>query len=828
MRPSNLTSIDFSEIRESIKSYMRTRPEFTDYDFDGSTLSYLLDVLAYNTYYSSFNANMALNELFLETATIRDNVASIARMLNYLPRSAKASWACVTLQVQTTLGVTGNFPGSITLKKGQVATGTLNGQAFSFSILQDKTVEVDSTTGIAIVGPFKVYEGDLLSYTYTVDTTIDQKYIIPNDWVDIDTLNVYVKQNKQSSTVDKYSRVTNITTLDSTSRAYFVSEYEDRRYEITFGDGSIGKELEDGNVIIFEYIKTNGPKANNIGRMGYNGSIIDIDGNEISPGDVLLELNSKTQLGDKPETLKSIKFNAPRFYSAQNRAVTTKDYENIVKTIYPNAKYVLATGGETLSPPVYGKVFVSVKTKSNTKLNNLTKKQIVDDLRPYSMASIEVVVQDPEEVYVTLTVLVVADLFQSATPGGQSTQTTPESLALPAGTADMIKEKVQYAIQRFGVLEDLGNFNKVLSTSKIQKEILQADKAIVDVLLQVTVYKLLGYPAEDQKGNPMTWDVNYGIALDCSCSTSPGDVIKSSGFYTDDRPTTMQFLEDDGTGYLRQYYIDNNTKVYTNLTAGLYDCDTGIVRVGPITPVGDLEYIQLSVKPKNPANIAPGEVTGKLLARTKLTAGIATQKPTLVSAYDTITGTTLAKDGVITTGSVTIADKTLSTDGVKIGSEQPLLSSGSSLVSGGFITPPGAVSITGSSVPTSASTVNTAATAVGTASTAAVGATGAVGAAVSTSVGVTGGAGGATTAPGGSTVGTVSTITTPGSPGAPGTVISLTPPNITVVPPGSSTIGTFVPGGTAVAPPTTITSTPPVLNYPALTPADRTTGDCFS
>jgi hypothetical protein len=835
MRPSNLTNIDFSEIRESIKSYMRTRPEFTDYDFDGSTLSYLLDVLAYNTYYSSFNANMALNELFLETATIRDNVASLARMLNYLPRSAKASWGCVTLQVQTTLGTTGNFPGSVTLKKGQVATGNLNGQSFSFSILQDKTVEVDKITGIALIGPFKVYEGDLLTYSYTVDTTIDQKFIIPNDWVDIDTLNVYVKQNIQSTTVDKYSRVTNITTLDSSSRSYFVSEYEDRRYEVTFGDGIIGKALEDGNVIILEYIRTSGPTANNIGKMGYNGTIIDIDGNEISPGDILLELNSKTQLGDKPETLKSIKFNAPRFYSAQNRAVTTKDYENIVKTIYPNAKYVMATGGETLSPPVYGKVFVSVKTKTNTKLNNLTKKQIIDDLRPYSMASIEVVVQDPEEVFVTLNVLVVADLFQSSSTTS-STQTTPESLALPAGTADMIKEKVQYAIQRYGVLEDLGNFNKVLSTSKIQKEILQADKAIVDVLLQVTVYKLLGYPLEEQKGNPMTWDVNYGIALDCSCASSPGDVIKSSGFYTAERPTTLQYLEDDGTGYLRQYYIDNNKKVYTNLTAGLYDCDTGIIRVGPIVPVGEVEYIQLSVKPKNPANIAPGEVTGKLLARTNLISGVATSTPTIVTEYDTITGKSALAQAGLTVGLATVKDKTLGTDGVIAKSEITTSSSDSSLVSGGFITPPGGVTVSGSSIITSSSTVNASASVdpgSGTVTTGGTGISAGIGGTASTGVGVSAGAAG--TAAGGSLVAAGSTggvtsvpaIVSPGSAGSPGTVISLTSPTITVVPPGSGTISTFVPGGIATAPPTTINSTPPVLSYPALTPADSVSGTCF-
>lgn len=827
MRPSNLTNIDFDEIRESIKSYMRTRPEFTDYDFNGSTLSYLLDVLAYNTYYSSFNANMALNELFLETATIRDNVASIARMLNYLPRSAKAAWGCITLEVQTQLNNTGNFPGSITIKKGQVATGNNNGNSYTFSILQDKTVEVDKTTGIAIVGPFKVYEGDLLSYTYTVDTTIDQKFIIPNDWVDIDTLSVYVKQNAQSTTVDKYNFVTNITSLDQQSRAFFVSEYEDRRYEVTFGDGSIGKALEDGNVIIFEYIKTSGSAANNIGKMAYNGSIIDIDGNTISPGDVLLELNSKTQLGDKPETLKSIKFNAPRFYSAQNRAVTTKDYENIVKTIYPNAKYVMATGGETLSPPVYGKVYISVKTKSNTRLNNLTKKQIIDDLRPYSMASIEVVVQDPEEVYVTLNVLVVADLFQTSSPGALASQTTPDNLALPVGSTDLIKEKALYAIKRFGALEDLGNFNKTLSTSKIQKEILQADKSIVDVLLQVTVYKLLGYPDIADIGKPITWDVNYGIALDCSCSSTPGDVIKSSGFFTDDKPTTLQYLEDDGAGNLRQYYIENNKKVYTNLTAGLYDCDTGIVRVGPIIPVGEVEYIQLSVKPKNPANISPGEVTGKLLARSSLTQGIATSRATLVSAFDTLEGKTLDKTP-LSVGSVTTKNKVLASDGI-ISAEKTItsgtISNNGSLVSGGFITPAGGVIINGTNITTSTATANTSGvTTGGTVGTATTGA----GAGGTVTAGTAAVGGTAVAASTGGTTAAAGIISAPGAAGSPGTVISLTPPTITVVPPGSSSIPSFTPGGIATAPAGTISTTPPVLSYPALTPADSVTGTCFS
>lgn len=857
MRPSNLTTLDFVEIRESIKSYMRTRPEFTDYDFDGSTLSYLLDVLAYNTYYSAFNANMALNEVFLETATLRDNIVSIARMLNYLPRSAKAAWGCVTLQIQTDLLVTGNFPTHVTLKKGQVSTGNINNEGYTFSILTDKIAEVDKVTGIATIGPFKVYEGNLLTYIYTVDTTIDQKFVIPNENVDIDTLQVYVKPNSQSTTVDRYSLVSNITTIDSTARAFFVSEYEDRRYEITFGDGIIGKALEDGNVVILEYIKTNGVEGNNIKKMKFSGQVYDIDNNEISPSKITFTLNGKTQLGDKPETIKSIKFNAPRFYSAQNRAVTVKDYENIIKTIYPNARYVMATGGESLNPPVYGKVFVSVKTKNNTKLNNLTKKQIIDDLRPYTMASIEVVVQDPEEIYVELNVLVVADLFQTASGVSTGTQTTPDNVALPVGSTDLIKEKTVFAIKKFALFEDLGNFNKTLSTSKLQKEILQSDPAVVDVLLQVSVYKLLAYPEVENQGRPMTWDLNFGIALDCSCSTSPGDVIKSSGFYTAEYPETLQYLEDDGAGNLRIYYIENNKQIYTNLFAGQYDCDTGIVRVGPISPVGEAEYIQIGVKPKNPANIAPGEVTGKLLARTGLTAGKAVISTALssgsavgtnVTDFNILTASTGTSDSYVKTsqGTIIIPDKV--GDGYGTG-EIAAASKLGSQPSLGFQTPNAAITINGQTVTPGLSTTTTVGGVTTTGSTSsgisggAAGGSAAAGAvstaAAATTPSTTPGAASTATTPGGtgvtstaaaatSTTSPPPIITSPGSAGAPGSVIVMGPPTVTVVPPGSPTIPAFTPGGIATAPSGAITSTPATLPLITTTPVAAVPATCFT
>lgn len=879
MRPSNLTTLDFEEIRESIKSYMRTRPEFTDYDFTGSAISYLVDVLAYNTYYSAFNANMALNEVFLESATLRDNVVSIAKMLNYLPRSAKSAWGCVTIDIQTNRGVSGNFPTHVTLKKGQVAVGNINNQGFSFSIIRDKIQEVDSTTGLSRIGPFKVYEGNLLTNIYVVDTTISQNFIIPNENVDIDTLQVYVKANGQSTTVDRYSLVTNITTIDSTSKSFFVSEFEDRRYEITFGDGIVGKGLEDGNVVILEYIVCKGAEANNIKQMKFAGKLTDIDSNVIGGSQAKLTLSGKTQLGDKPETIKSIKFNAPRFYAAQNRAVTTKDYENIVKTIYPNARYVMATGGETLSPPVYGKVFVSVKTKNNVKLNNLIKKQIVDDLRPYSMASIEVVVQDPEEVYVDLNVLVVADLFQTSSGVSTGTQTTPDNLALPVGSTDLIKEKTLYAIKKFAVFEDLGNFNKTLSTSKIQKEILQSDPSIVDVLLQVTVYKLLAYPELESQGKQLTWDVNFGIALDCSCSSEPGDVVRSSGFYTVEYPLRLQYLEDDGQNRLRIYYLENNTKIYTNLNAGFYDCEVGIIRVGPIAPVGEAEYIQIGVRPKNPGNISPGEITGKTLARSILQSGTVNANKGLVLA-GSVLGESVTSVNIITAGGQAAdkiqkislgirTNKSLATDG-QLESEITVDSTKSSIVSKGFEIPTGGVSINGTNlgdgtqigpdgteigtgVATGGTTIagvtvtgtnTTASTSAGASATAAASAASnaaaaasaaaaaAAAASLTAATGITTPSGDAalaiTIVPSASSSSVATLSSNAGSPGAPGAVIIMGSPTITVVPPGNPGIGSFQPNPPPIMSPGAILTTPPALVLPTTTPVGSVDSGCFN
>ena len=270
MQPNNLTALDFEDIKASIKSYLRTREEFTDYDFDGSSLSYIIDLLAYNTYYTSFNANMALNEAFLPSSTIRDNVVNIAKLMNYTPNSITAAKACVKLTIQTT-AINGVYPSSITLKKGPVATGG----NYIWNILSDRTTNVDLTTGQAVFDKMLIYEGNILNYSYIVNTFAKQVYAIPSGNVDTSTLVVRVRPNESSTASDLYNITDNITSVTSTTRVYFMHEGEDMRYEIRFGDDSIGRALKDGEVIDLEYLVTSGSEANQVKNFSFVGRLTD-------------------------------------------------------------------------------------------------------------------------------------------------------------------------------------------------------------------------------------------------------------------------------------------------------------------------------------------------------------------------------------------------------------------------------------------------------------------------------------------------------------------------------------------------------------------------
>ena len=303
MQPNNLTALDFDDIKESIKSYLRTRTEFTDYDFDGSALSYLIDTLAYNTYYTSFNANMAMNEAFLPSSSVRDNIVKVAKLLNYTPKSIICSKACLKLVLQTQAS-DGFYPSSVTLPRGPVATGG----NYIWNILEDTTAEVNPSTGIAEFDNLEIYEGSLIEYNYIVNTFAKQKYIIQSQDADISTLSVRVKPNETSTNSDLYSKVENITNLEATTRVYFISETDDMRYQIRFGDDAIGRSVKDGEVVNLRYMVTAGKEANGVQVYAFIGLIRDTNGTSYSPSIVDVTVKSKSVLGDDAETVESIKY----------------------------------------------------------------------------------------------------------------------------------------------------------------------------------------------------------------------------------------------------------------------------------------------------------------------------------------------------------------------------------------------------------------------------------------------------------------------------------------------------------------------------------------
>ena len=563
MQPNNLTALDFEDVKASIKSYLRTRSEFTDYDFDGSALSYMIDMLAYNTYYSAFNANMSLNEAFLPSSTVRDNVVNIAKLMNYTPRSVISARASLKLDVQT-VQTNGVYPSTVTLRKGASCTGG----NYVWNVLRDTTVEVSPTTGIGTFADLCVYEGSLVTFQYVVNTFARQEYTIPSAEADINTLNVSVKATETATASDIYNRVDTVTTLTAATRAYFLSEGEDMRFQVKFGDDSVGRALKDGEVVVLEYLVTSGKAANEVKTFNFIGSITDSQSVTYAAQATTLSVNHRAQHGSDAESIESIKYNAPRYYSSQYRAVTAQDYALITQRIYNNADSVVAYGGDSLNPPIYGKVFIAIKTKTGSLLNDATKKEIAADLRKYAMASIDPVVVDPDNVYIYTKPFVLYD-----TGAGSS--------------SSQIKTNVQNAINQWASQTQINNFNSTFRGQAYEKAITLADSAISDVSVQTTILKYIN-PNSNQTN---TYCISTGGELYNSAPSQDGNaasgctkepVILSGTFRTADRPGIDQQFEDDGYGNLKTFYNTGNKKVYTNSTAGTVNFMTGEVCFGPI------------------------------------------------------------------------------------------------------------------------------------------------------------------------------------------------------------------------------------------------------
>jgi len=401
----NFTNLDFDQIKTTLRDYLKANSNFTDYDFEGSNLSTILDVLAYNTYITSYNANMVANEVFIDSATLRENVVALARNIGYVPRSKKSSRATISFFVDCSSIVP--TPVSLTLKKGPVAStsGTFGNQSFVFSILEDITVPVFD--GIATFNDILIYEGTLLTsnFTYT-SRNPNQKYILPNSGIDTDLISVIVKNNQQSSVSVKYNLQDSLFEINKESEIYFIQEIENERYELIFGDNVFGKALEEGNYIEVAYITTNGDSANGVSQFSYSGRLTYTRNSTeytVTSGISLLTTGLIASGGENIESLESIKKYAPRIYSSQNRAVTANDYETLIPAkIYPETESISVFGGEELIPPQYGKVFISIKPRSGDFLSNLVKENIKLKLKKYAVSGIVPEILDLKYLYIEI------------------------------------------------------------------------------------------------------------------------------------------------------------------------------------------------------------------------------------------------------------------------------------------------------------------------------------------------------------------------------------------------------------------------------------------
>jgi len=402
---ANFSNLDFDQIKTSLRDYLKSNSNFTDYDFEGSNLSSILDVLAYNTYITSYNANMVANEVFIDSATLRENVVALARNIGYIPRSRKAAQATVSFFVDTS-SIT-PVPSSLTLHKGTVAStaGDFGNQSYVFCILEDITVPVFNN--IATFNNLKVYQGNRLVNNFTYSSrNLNQRFILPNSGIDTDLISVLIKTNEQSTSSTKYNRQDSLFQINQDSKVFFLQEIEDERYELIFGDGIFGKKLEEGNFIEVGYITSNGDSANGIsqftfaGRITYNRNSIEYT---VTSGISLLTTGLIASGGENIEPIESIKRYAPRIYASQNRALTANDYETLIPAkIYEETESISVFGGEDLIPPQYGKVFISIKPRSGDFLPNLVKENIKRDLKKYAVAGIVPEILDLKYIYLEI------------------------------------------------------------------------------------------------------------------------------------------------------------------------------------------------------------------------------------------------------------------------------------------------------------------------------------------------------------------------------------------------------------------------------------------
>ena len=556
---TQFTNLDFDQIKVQIKDYLRANSNFTDFDFEGSNFSVLIDTLAYNTYINAFNANLVVNESFLDGATVRENVVSLARNIGYIPRSKTAAVADVTFSVPTS--TTGGF---ISLEAGLVCVGAADNTTYRFSVPENISATV--VNGTAQFGtadkPIKLYQGSYLTRQFLVNTAQDQRFILDNPNIDTTTVRVYVKGINDTGLGREYHVVDNILNIDKTSEIFLIQEVQEERYELLFGDGYFGKELENNAIITVRYIITDGAAGNGPALFDFQGNFVDENGIRLIPtASVPVTTVQRAINGGEIENVSSIKYFAPRLYSAQYRAVTARDYEAIISSVYPNMESVAVVGGEELSPPKFGTVQISIKPKNGTYVSDFDKQNILSKLKQYSIAGINQNIIDLKVLYVELDSTIYYNDNQIS-------------------NSDDLKTSITAGLSRYSKDIDMNRFGGRFKYSKVLQLIDRVDNAISSNITKVRIRRDM----KVLKNQFAQYELCFGNRFHVN---SNGLNIKSTGFtltgssdivYFTDTPNT-----DLKTGVISIVKIDaNGSKLVVSKNAGTVDYLKGEILLSTI------------------------------------------------------------------------------------------------------------------------------------------------------------------------------------------------------------------------------------------------------
>lgn len=552
---NQFTNLDFGTLREQIKDYLRVNSNFTDFDFEGSNFSILIDILAYNSYITAYNTNMAVNECFLDSATLRENVVALARNIGYVPRSTKSARSTVNFAVD--LGT--NDTRIVTLKAGQVALGNQASGEYIFSIPDDFVTTVNNSN-IAFFDNLDIYEGIFLTKKFTIDySQPNQKFILPNRNIDVSSIRVTVESN----IIETYDRYTNILNVDASSRLFLVQEVEDERYEILFGDDVLGKKPPAGATVTVTYIVSNGSLGNGAANFSFVGILKDDTDTTLTSGIGAVTTVQSSENGDDIEDISSIKYLAPRIYSSQYRAVTANDYKGIIPFVYPNVESVTAYGGEELDPPEYGKVFIAIKPRNSSFLSQVTKDDILRQLKQYSIAGIKPEIIDLKYMYVEL---------------DSTVYYNTNSISDPTD----LRTKVFNTITTYSKTTDINSFGGRFKYSKIVGLIDDSDGGVTSNITRVKMRRDIN----PEINNFATYELCYGNSFYQQCD---GYTVKSTGFTVNGIQGTVYLGDipiDDASGRLVLFKLENNEPLIVKNNAGTVDYVHGEINLEVLNITG--------------------------------------------------------------------------------------------------------------------------------------------------------------------------------------------------------------------------------------------------